>query len=68
MHAECSDMETEYISLPKLKREIRPAALAGDQVFLCCMPRPAVLVDQMHNMQDKGDDDGLDPARRKLPI
>ena len=54
-------MEIEYISLPKLKREIRRADLTGDQVFLCCMPRPAVPVDQMHNMQDKSDDDGLDP-------
>ena len=44
---ECSDMEIEYISLRKLKREIRPADLTGDQVFLCCMPRPAVPVDQM---------------------
>ena len=34
----CSDMEIEYISLPKLKREIRRADLTGDQVFLCCMP------------------------------
>ena len=35
---ECSGMEIEYISLPKLKREIRPADLMGDPVFLCCMP------------------------------
>ena len=35
---ECSDMEIEYISLPKLKREIQRADLTGDQVFLCCMP------------------------------
>ena len=35
---ECSDMEIEYISLPKLKEEIRPPDLTGDQVFLCCMP------------------------------
>ena len=34
-------MEIEYISLPKLKREIRRSDLTGDQVFLCCMPRPA---------------------------
>ena len=44
---ECSDMEIEYISLPKLKREIRRAHLTGDQVFLCCMPRPAVPVDEI---------------------
>ena len=47
---ECSDMEIEYISLPKLKREIRPADLTGDPVFLCCMPRPAVPVDQMYSI------------------
>ena len=35
---ECSDMEIEYISVPKLKREIRRADLTGGQVFLCCMP------------------------------
>ena len=28
-------MEIEYISLPKLKREIRRSDLTGDQVFLC---------------------------------
>ena len=44
---ECSDMDIEYISLPKLKKEIRRADLTGGQVFLCCMPRPAVPVDQM---------------------
>ena len=38
---ECSDMQIEYISLQKLKREIRRADHTGDQVFLCCMPRPA---------------------------
>ena len=63
-----SVMEIEYISLPKLKREIRRADLTGDQVFLCCMPRPAVPVDQMYKMQASSDDDGLDPVRRKLPI
>ena len=56
---ECSDMEIEYISLPKLKREIRRADLTEDQVFLCCMPRPAVLVDQMCKMQASDDNDGL---------
>ena len=61
-------MEIDYISLPKLKREIRRADLTGDQVFLCCMPRPAVPLDQPHNMQDKSDNDGLDPVRHKLPI
>ena len=35
---ECSDMEIEYISLPKLKRDIRRADLTRDQMFLCCMP------------------------------
>ena len=65
---ECSDMEIDYISLPKLKREIRRADLTGDQVFLCCMPRPAVPVDQMYKMQANNDNDGLDPVRRKLPI
>ena len=59
-------METEYISLPKIKREIRRADLTGDQVFLCCMARPAVLVDQMYKMQASDDNDGLDPVRRKL--
>ena len=65
---ECSNMEIEYMSLLKLKRQIRRADPTGDQVFLCCMPRPAVPVHQMRNMQDKSDDDGLDPVRRKLPI
>ena len=32
------------------------------------MPRPAVPVDQMHDMQDGSDNDKLDPVRRKLPI
>ena len=58
---ECSDMEIEYISLPKLKREIRRADLTGDQVFLCCMPRPAVPVDQMYKMQANDDNDGTSP-------
>ena len=57
---EWSDMEIEYISLPQLKREISRADLTGDQVFLCCMPRPAVPVDGMHSMQDKSEDAGLD--------
>ena len=35
---ECSDMEIDYISLPKLKREISRADLTGNQVCLCCMP------------------------------
>ena len=61
-------MEIEYISLLKLKREICRADLTGDQVFLCCMPRPAVPLDQMYNMQEGSDNDGLDPVRRKLPI
>ena len=61
-------MEIEYISLPKLKREIRRADLTGDQVFLCCMPRPAVPVDLMYKMQASDDNDGLDPVRRTLPI
>ena len=65
---ECSDMEIEYISLPKLKREICRADLTGYQVFLCCMPRPAVPVDQMYKMQASNDNDRLDPVRRKLPI
>ena len=65
---ECSDMEIEYISLPKLKREIHRADFTGDQLFLCCMPRPAVPVDQMYNMQESRDNNGLDPVRRKLPI
>ena len=43
---ECSDIEIEYISLPKLRREICRADLTGDQVFLCCMPRPALPVDE----------------------
>ena len=67
-HEECSDMEIQYISLPKLKREICRADLTGDQVFPWCMPRPAVPVDQMYKMQASSDDDGLDPVRRKLPI
>ena len=61
-------MEIEYIPLPKLKREIRRSDLTGDQVFLCCMPRPAVPVDEMYIMQaSDGNDDGLDPVGRKLP-
>ena len=63
---QCSDMEIKYIPLPKLKREIRPVDLTGDQVFLCCMPRPAVPVHQMYKMQESSDDDGLDPVRRKF--
>ena len=65
---ECSDMEVEYISLPKLKRQIRPADLTGDKMFLCCMPRRAVPFDQRYKMQASNDNDGLDPVRRKLPI
>ena len=65
---ECSDIEIEKTSLPKIKREICRADLTGDQVFLCCMPRPAVQVDQLYKMQASSDDDGLDPVRRKLPI
>ena len=61
-------MEIEYILLPKLKREIRRADLTGDQVFLCCMPRPAVPVDQMYKMQASNENDGLDPVPRKLRI
>ena len=61
-------MEIEYTSLPKLKREIRRADLTSDQVFLCCMPRPAVPVDQMYKMQESSDKNGLDPVRCKLPI
>ena len=57
---ECSDMEIGYIWLPKGKSEICRADLRGDQVFLCCMPRSAVPVDQMHSMQDQSDNDGLD--------
>ena len=34
---------------------------------MCCMPRPAVPVDQTYKMQaSDGNDDGLDPVRRKL--
>ena len=65
---ECSDMEIQYILLPKLKREIRRADFSGDQVFLCCMPRPALPVDQTYKMQASQDNDGLDPIRCKLPI
>ena len=61
-------MEIKYISLPKLKREIQRADLTVDQVFLCCMPGPAVPVDQMYKMQASSDDYGLDPVRCKLPI
>ena len=61
-------MEIEYISLPKLKREIRRTDLNGDQVFLCCIPRPAVPVDQIYKMQESSTNDELDPVRRKLPI
>ena len=59
---EYSDMEIGYISLPKLKQQIRRAALTGDQMFLCCMPRPAVPFDQGYNMQERNDNDGLDPV------
>ena len=55
-------MEIKYISLPKLKRQIRRADLTGPQVFLGCMPRPAVRVDQMYKMQGSSEDDGLDPV------
>ena len=60
---ECSDMRIEYISLPQLKREIRQSDLTGDQVFLCCMPPPAVPDDQMYKMQaSDGNGDRLDPV------
>ena len=61
-------MEIEYVLLPKLKREIRGADLTGDQIHLCCMPRPAVPYDQMYKMQASDDNDRLDPVPRKLPI
>ena len=61
-------MEIEYILLPELAREIRRADLTGHQVFLCCMPRPALPVDQIYKIQASDDNDGLDPVRRKLPI
>ena len=61
-------MEIEYILLPELKREIRRAEITGDQMFLCCMPRPAVPVDQMYKMQESSDNDGSGSVRRKLPI
>ena len=61
-------MEMEYILLPKLRREIRRADPTSDQVFLCCMPRPAVPVDQMYNMQESSDNDRLDTVPPKLPI
>ena len=61
-------MKIKYISLMKLKRDICRSDPSGDQVFMCCMPRPAMPVDQMHNMQDKSDDDRLQPVLRKLPI
>ena len=61
-------MEIEYISLQKLNPEIRRADPTWDQVFLCCMPRPAVPVDQMYKMQASNGNDGPDPVRRKLPI
>ena len=54
-------MEIEYISLPKLKREIRRADL-------CCMPQPAVPVDQRYKMLESRNNDGLDPVRRRLHI
>ena len=57
----------EYISLRKVKREIPRAHPTSDPVFLCCMPRRAVLVYQMHSMQGKSDDDSrLDQFRVKL--
>ena len=65
---ECSDMEIKYISLPEPNLEIRRADLTGDKLFLCCMPRPEVLVDQMYKMQEGSDNDGPDPVRRKLLI
>ena len=55
-------MGIEYISLSKLKQGICRADLTGDQVFLCCIPRPAVPVDQMYKMQESSDNDGLDAA------
>ena len=61
-------MEIQYILLPQLKREIHRADLTRDQVFLCCMPPAALPVDQMHNMQDKSEDNVLDPVPRKLPL
>ena len=61
-------MQIDYILLPKLKPEICRADLTADQVFVCCMPRPAVPVDQMHNMQHESDNDRLHPVRRKLPM
>ena len=64
---ECSDMLIEYIWLPKIKREICRADLTGDEVFLCCMPRPEVPVDQMHSLQGTThEDSGLYQVGRKL--
>ena len=65
---ECSNMEIEYILSPKLKREICRADLTGDQVVVCCMPRPAVPVDRMYKMQASDDNYGLDAVPRKLPV
>ena len=65
---QCSDMEIEYESLPKLKWGISRAHVTADQVFLCCMPRPTVPVDRMHSMQQKNNDGSeLDQFRQKLP-
>ena len=61
-------MQIEYILLPKLKREICRADLTGAQVFLCCMPGPAVPVNEIYNMHQSSDNDGLDPVGRKLRI
>ena len=58
-------MEIEYISLPKLKREIR-RVISREIKYFCaaCLDQQQ----QMYTMQaSDGNDDGLDPVRRKLP-
>ena len=65
---QCSNIKIQYISLPKLKQEIHRPDLTGDRMYPCCMPRPAVPVNDEHSMQSKKDDgNGLDQVRQRLP-
>ena len=62
-------MQIEYILLPKLKLEIRRAYHTRNEVYLCCMPRPAVPAKHMHSMQHGKcyDISGHTEVREKIP-
>ena len=67
---ELSNVELKCIWVPKLKQEIPPADLIGDQLFLSCKPRLAVPVGQLHKVQHGTRADTtseLEQVCRKLP-